>query len=64
MKLNKLKGILSANRYILRVSGKEIQYRRSEVYNMFHDYGDHEIINIYSFASKDNAMEISLKPSI
>lgn len=64
MKLNQLKGILSADRYILLVGGKEYQYRRSEVSKMFHDYGNHEIINIYSFASKDNAIEISLKPLV
>ena len=64
MKLNKLNNILSADRYILQVGGKELQYRRSEITNMFHDYGSHEITNIYSFASKDNAIEISLKSPI
>lgn len=64
MKLNQLKDILSADRYILSVGGKEYQYRRSELSEMFRDYGNHEIINIYSFASKDNAIEISLKSPI
>lgn len=62
MKLSELKNILSADRYILSVSGKEYQYRKSQTYKMFHDYGDYNIINIYSFASKDNAIEISLEP--
>ena len=64
MKLNSLKNILSADRCILLVSGKEYQYRRSEISKMFHDYGNHNIINIYSFTSKDNAIEINLAPLI
>lgn len=64
MKLNQLKDILSADRYILSVGGKEYQYRRSEISEMYRDYGNHEIRNIYSFASKDNAMEITLKSPI
>lgn len=62
MKLNDLKDIFSADRYILSVGGKEYQYRRSELSEMFRDYGNHRIRNIYSFASKDNAIQISLEP--
>ena len=60
MKLNDLKNILSADRYILLVGRKEYQYRKSESCEMFKEYGNHKVINIYSFPSKDNAIEIKL----
>ena len=60
MKLNELKNILSADRYILLVGGKEHQYRKSELAEMFKEHGNHQVMNIYSFPSKDNAIEIKL----
>ena len=60
MKLNQLKNILSADRYILLVGGKEYQYRKSELCEMYKEYGNYEVTNVYSFPSKDNAIEIKL----
>ena len=60
MKQNKIKSILSADRYILLVGGKEYQYRRPELSEIYKEYGNHHVINVCSFPSKDNAIEIKL----
>lgn len=60
MKLSELKNILSADRYILLVGRKEYQYRRPELSEMYKIWGNHQVTNIYSFPSKDNAIEIKL----
>lgn len=60
MKLNELKNILSADRYILLADGKEHQYRRSELSEMYRQFGEYETVNIYSFKSLDNVIEIVL----
>lgn len=60
MKLNNLKNILSADRYILLVGGKELQYRKSNYQHMFDDFGNYEIKSVHSFPSQDNAIEITL----
>ena len=57
MILNELKNILSADRYILLVGGKEYQYRNCEMYKI---WGNHQVTNVYSFPSKDNVIEIKL----
>lgn len=64
MKLNNLKNILSADRYIVLIGRKELQYRKSNIQEMFRDFGDCAIKSIHSFPSQDNAIEISLKSPI
>lgn len=61
MKLNQLKGILSADRYIVLIGRKELQYRKSNCREMYQQFGEHEVKAIYSFKSQDNAIEISVK---
>ena len=64
MKLSELKNILSADRCIILIGRKELQYRKSNIQKMFRDFEDCEIKSIYSFPSQDNAIEISLKSPI
>lgn len=60
MKLNNLKNILSADRYIVLTGRKELQYRKSNCKQMFEDFGNNDVKSIHSFPSSDNAIEIIL----
>ena len=64
MKLYDLKNVIKVDRCILITGKKEFQYRSYELPEKFERFAEYEIETIKSFPSKDNAMEIILKPSI
>lgn len=64
MNLHNLKNIIKVDRCILITGKKELQYRSYELPEMFETFGEYEIETVKSFPSKDNAIEIILKPSI